>query len=432
MRPFFALYLLYVPAARAAKLQWSPKDLFIFAEEIITQNGCSSFQCPENYRPKYDPQGTTENASTEICCSPTCALWNCSSGYKANAHYFANLAESDNACCDLTCALFTKCPAGSAVPAELTSVTGATVSECCRPKCSQHSCYGLWAQDLSKKDLSADTDSECCQPSCASVICNENSGLSHHEDRIDKAGSTTEYCCQKRCRYYLSQCPNHQSVPQSKMDTKLEAISSSDALSKCCEDKCSGVVCSSGYILRNSPIQDMFVHEANFYGGCCYKTCAAYTCSSGWTAAAARVNNTMPSDANCCEPKAATCADYDCRLVGLYNVTDANTLAITNTSRHNCCSQHTCQTFECPAGTTAKAGSTSSSVCCESKICSEMREAGRLAVDECDGLDEGTCSASYRSVNSSGTLTLTPCEWDATLSNCSWSDTESADDCAAM
>jgi len=444
--PIWALCLLHVPIVHASKLRWSPRDLFIFAEEVITRNACSSFDCPTNYRPKYNPQ-VNGTPSAAKCCNPTCALWTCTSGHKANAAYSGNEGASNQICCDQTCALNTDCPAGFAVPTSLRDAAGGSATECCRPKCSQHSCFNKWTQDLSKKDVAASSNSECCQPSCMSVACSRASGLAYWQDKMDKPGNTTDYCCQKRCKAYSSQCPSHTGVQESKEDTRVEASSTSAALSQCCDAKCSGKTCPSGYTLKGSLIRDMFEDQAQGYGGCCAKTCAAHTCSSGWTRAATRINNTMPSDANCCEPSAATCGHYDCGLVGRHNVTDSSTLASTNTSRENCC-QNTCRGTPCPAGKAAIAGSgglaaTSVIVCCETQICAVMRAANRLAVvanlsdssnstDGCNGLSQGTCPSRYDSVNNSGNLTLTPCAWDATLSICSMNEAQSADDCAAM
>lgn len=424
---------------RAHTSAHEPEDTLALASKKKI-GACSSHVCSAGYHPKVNYENVTGDASDANCCDPTCRQWNCTDGYKAHPGYSNNVGQSNAECCDKTCSLFTTCSADTGVPASKANEAGITQEACCSPVCRVHSCIGNWAQDLSKKNVVSSKDEDCCQQSCLAVECKSESGLVHHPDRTDKAGNTTEFCCQKTCSYYKSQCPSDTGVAKEKLKKIVSSSSTSGALKECCDGKCSGHTCAPGYTSVLSKL-DEFVSKA--IPGCCEKTCKAFECSTGYVKAPANENQTQPSDLTCCEP---TCALFSCPS-GFFNSTESAKLSMTNRSNENCCEKG-CEGYSCPTGATLRPSPTSiprvgdtDEACCESTVCKELREertptsvqnGTSTAGLDCNDFDDSAdknCSTKYKLFNVSGALTAVPCIM-SNLGLCKMDDTRVVTECS--
>lgn len=405
---------------------------------------CSTHLCSSGYQPRadYDNRTVSGNATDANCCIPTCGLWNCSAGYKANAGYSPNVGAANEECCDRTCSLFT-CRSGTGVPASKANQAGNSQDACCIPTCRYHACLGNWAQDLSKINFTSEKDEDCCQQSCLAVACDESAGMKHNPDRTDKAGTTTDYCCQKTCKSYASQCPADTAVKSDMKSKLVVSTSTSGALTECCDAKCSGHTCADGYVLL--PVNThKFVSDA--VPGCCQPTCAAWSCSTGYVRVPAFDNHTQPSDLTCCE---ATCALFICPD-GYFNTTDSTKLSRkVNRSGDTCCDKD-CVGFTCATGTSLRPTPESiaqtgdlNAACCEGTVCAELREdrtptgtaqdgSSTSGLDCNDYSDPAeNCSSKYKLFNISGAITAVPCIM-SNLSLCRMDDARVMSDCSDL
>lgn len=340
---------------------------------------CLTHRCSDGYHLKMNFSKLPGDATDQNCCNPTCKFWTCSDGWKSHVDYSNNVGASDKECCDKTCIMFTGCALGYGVPESKKNIPGVTKDQCCRPRCSNHMCIGDFAPDPAKLDLVAASNSECCAQSCAKVTCDNALGLVAHPDRQDKAGNTTEYCCQKVCKAYADQCPANTGVAD---DMRMEVVPATlglvEASSHCCSGKCSGHSCPSGWLLKPSRLNE-FVSKAT--SGCCEQTCAAHMCSKGWARLPGKDNDTNPSDLSCCEP---TCEQYICPH-GYFNSTDPLKLASANRSSANCC-EGSCAHYACVHGTELRPHPATvplpgnatvlqkEEICCEYDLCADLRQ----------------------------------------------------------
>lgn len=445
---FYALMTLccVLSCLRAAKVRSnnenkdSPDGAVALAIKKKT-SACNSHVCSDGFHPKADFDNITGAASDATCCNPTCRLFTCTNGFKSDATYSNNVGSSNEECCDKTCAIFQGCAAGTGVPPSKNDEAGITKEKCCAPKCMTHSCIADWTQDLSKRNVVAASDAECCQQSCTAVKCNAASGLVSHPNRMDQAGNTTEYCCQKTCKYHAGSCPANTGVlPEKLMQVVPAGSSTADAVGKCCAAKCSGHTCAAGYVLKPGQLYD-YVSKA--FNGCCEKTCAAHTCSTGLSKVARNDNHTQPSDGACCEK---TCALYVCPS-GWFNSTDSTKLAGVNRSNANCC-EMSCQDFTCGAGTSLRPSPSTiprsgdaATTCCESTICAELRDdysptSAAQSGSSTEGADcndfsgMDNCTKKYKMFNISGAITAVPCVVDSVLNICKMDDSRVVTGCS--
>lgn len=443
MKQATALALCVLPFAVARKsLANGPDNTLALAAKKKVTSACSSHICSDGYHPKANYETVTGAATDANCCNPTCRRWTCTSGYKAHPEYAGNVGASNAECCDKTCSLFTSCRAGTGVSASKAEAAGITEDACCSPTCKFHSCIGNWAQDLSKINNVSDTDEDCCQKSCLTVECKSERGFVHHPDRTDKAGTTTDFCCQKMCSYYANQCPANTGIPTEKMEKRVSSTSTSGALGECCDVKCSGHTCASGYVLTPGK-SDEFVSKA--VPGCCEKTCKAHECSAGYVKITANDAQTEPSDMTCCAP---TCKFWACPA-GYFNSTSSAKLSMVNRSNDNCC-EHSCRGYSCSEGMTLRpspesiprAGADINSACCESAVCKELREdrtpTSVQAGSSTAGLDcndfsdpDENCSSKYKLFNISGALTAVPCIM-SNVSLCKMDDSRVVTECSDL
>lgn len=404
------------------------------AEETST-SACLSHICGTGYHPKDDAQKINGSASDTNCCNPTCGLFSCTNGFKTQPLYASNVGATNEECCDKTCSIFAGCEEGTGVPSSKTNTAGISKAECCEPKCTRHSCVGDWTQDTSKKDVVAASNEECCTKSCSSVQCDRSIGLIPNLDRSDKAGNTTDYCCQKVCKYYSASCPANTGIMDSKKMKVTEASTTLAAVAECCDAKCSGHSCDDGYALVKVRLNQ---YVSTVFNGCCEKTCAAHTCSANLVKVTANENHTQPSDEACCEK---TCALYICPH-GWFNTTNATMLASTTLSNATCCAP-SCEGYTCSAGMTLRPTAASvphpgdaSHECCESTVCKDLRDNfGQLsAAQNCNdfsGVGNTECTGKYKMFNTSGAITVVPCIMND-ISICSMDDTRVSSGCSDM
>jgi len=437
-----------LPCLKAAKVRTNSENtpdgaVALAIKKKKKTSACMSHVCSDGFSPKGNFDNITAAASDANCCNPTCRLWNCTDGFKPDATYSNNVGSSNEECCDKTCSIFEGCDAATGVPPSKMDDAGTTKEQCCAPKCMSHSCIAEWTQDLSKRDVVAASNTECCQQSCTAVKCSAASGLISHPDRMDKAGNTTDYCCQKTCKHYASSCPaDTGELPEKLLQVVPAGSSTSDVVGQCCAAKCSGHTCAAGYSLKPTQLDD-FVSTA--FNGCCEKTCAAHTCSTGLARVAAHDNQTQPSDGACCEK---TCALYVCPS-GWFNSSDSTKLAGVNRSNANCC-EMSCDDYTCgtgmslrPSPSTIERVGDEATACCESTICAELRDdysptSAAQSGSSTEGADcndfsgMDNCTKKYKMFNISGSITAVPCIVDSTLDICKMDDSRVVTSCSDL
>ena len=147
----------------------------------------------------------------------SCRDYQCSEGWVANADADTLVGNelhrnSDEKCCDRTCALYT-CPeefAWNPKNEDLIAKHGHERDTCCLPLCKRYTCEEGYSADPRKQDktydpLKGDEDT-CCLPLCKHYTCEEGWGADprKQDKTYDPRKGDRDTCCLPLCKQYFA------------------------------------------------------------------------------------------------------------------------------------------------------------------------------------------------------------------------------------